>query len=113
MPSSWFRRCRILKAHIAQLGIESVDLYLIHNPRSSPDVARIWAEFERLQTAGLAKLARFLDSSGRALTQPCRSIGVSNFNLEQLQLLVKEANVVPAVNQVRSAPHVITGFHVT
>lgn len=31
---------------------------------------------------------------------PHRSIGVSNFNLEQLQLLVKEAKVVPAVNQV-------------
>jgi len=30
-----------------------------------------------------------------------RSIGVSNFNLEQLRLLLKTAKVVPAVNQVR------------
>ena len=34
------------------------------------------------------------------LTWPARSIGVSNFNMEQLQAIAKDATVKPAVNQV-------------
>lgn len=39
-----------------------------------------------------------------SLISRVRSIGVSNFNLKQLQTIVKVANIKPAVNQVRFYP---------
>jgi len=68
------------------LGLKQVDLYLIHNPRFTP--AGTWEEFEKIKAAGFAK-----------------SIGVSNYDLEGLQALLKEANVVPAVNQILFHPY--------
>jgi len=68
------------------LGLKQVDLYLIHNPFSAtPDT---WGELEKMQAAGQAK-----------------SIGVSNYNLDQLQQLVKGAKVIPAVNQISFNPY--------
>ncbi|KAK7045932.1 hypothetical protein VNI00_006927 [Paramarasmius palmivorus] len=67
-----------------QLGLEYVDLYLIHNPKTIPnqDIESTWKEFEKLKEEGLA-----------------RSIGVSNFGVEDLQKLIKTAKIKPAVNQ--------------
>ncbi|KAJ7813850.1 Aldo/keto reductase [Mycena olivaceomarginata] len=65
-----------------------VDLYLIHNPRSVPDVDAVWKEFEIIKKDGLAK-----------------TIGVSNFTLEQLQTLIQKALVWPAVNQIEFHPY--------
>lgn len=66
---------------LVQLGLKQLDLYLIHDPRAvTPET---WPEFEKFKKEGLVK-----------------SIGVSNYPLEQLKSLIKEAKVVPAVNQV-------------
>ncbi|KAK7681594.1 hypothetical protein QCA50_015327 [Cerrena zonata] len=71
---------------LKNLGLKQVDLYLIHSPRIVPPGT--WQTFEKIQEAGLTK-----------------SIGVSNYDLEQLQALVKEAKVVPAVNQILLHPY--------
>jgi diketogulonate reductase-like aldo/keto reductase len=48
-----FRRAR---AHLVQLGVEYVDLYLIHHPRlAQPDIPTAWAKMEAIKRAGLAK----------------------------------------------------------
>ncbi|KAJ7268170.1 NADP-dependent oxidoreductase domain-containing protein [Mycena haematopus] len=73
---------------LSKLGLEYVDLYLIHNPRFFRDIDAVWKEFEQIQKDGLAK-----------------SIGVSNFTLEPLQSLVRNALVVPAVNQIEFHPY--------
>ncbi|KAF8160333.1 NADP-dependent oxidoreductase domain-containing protein [Mycena galopus ATCC 62051] len=73
---------------VTLLRLKYVDLYLIHNPRTLPDVDGVWKEFEKIQKDGLAK-----------------SIGVSNFTLEALQSLVKKAQVWPAFNQVEFHPY--------
>ncbi|KAI0087780.1 Aldo/keto reductase, partial [Irpex rosettiformis] len=72
---------------LKNLGIDSVDLYLIHTPKSV-NVHFTWLEFEKFKIEGLAK-----------------SIGVSNFDLEQLQKLVKESSIKPAVNQISLNPY--------
>lgn len=42
-------RCR-------QLGVEYVDLYLIHSPRLAvPDIPTVWSQMEQVQNDGLAK----------------------------------------------------------
>ncbi|KAH8818649.1 Aldo/keto reductase [Flagelloscypha sp. PMI_526] len=71
-----------------QLQLDAVDLYLIHFPKYTPDIGAGWKKFEELQERGLAK-----------------SIGVSNFTIQDLQILLKTAKVKPAVNQVRFHPY--------
>ncbi|GHJ83636.1 hypothetical protein NliqN6_0038 [Naganishia liquefaciens] len=74
-----------------KLGIEYLDLYLIHSPRlCKGDIAGTWAEFEKLKKEGLVK-----------------SIGVSNFTVKDLETLLKTANIKPVVNQILLHPYVI------
>jgi diketogulonate reductase-like aldo/keto reductase len=45
-----------LPFNAVQLGVEYVDLYLIHHPRlAQPDIPTAWAEMEAIKRAGLAK----------------------------------------------------------
>ena len=70
----------------ALLGMEYVDLYLIHWP--VPDLyVSSWKQMELLHKDGLA-----------------RSIGVCNCHRHHLELLLKSAQVIPAVNQVELHP---------
>jgi 2,5-diketo-D-gluconate reductase A len=71
-----------------RLGTGFVDLYLIHWPRPDRDLfLETWRAFERIQEEGGA-----------------RSIGVSNFRVEDLERLEREAERQPTVNQVELHP---------
>ena len=71
-----------------RLGFERVDLYLIHWPVPSRDLyVDTWRAFERIQEDGGA-----------------RSIGVSNFRVEDLERLKQEAEYLPTVNQIELHP---------
>jgi 2,5-diketo-D-gluconate reductase A len=74
---------------LERLGTGFVDLYLIHWPRPDRDLfLETWRAFERIQEEGGA-----------------RSIGVSNFRVEDLERLEKEAKQQPAVNQIELHPN--------
>ena len=75
-------------ASLDRLGMDYVDLYLIHWPM--PGVDRYVESWRALET---------IASSGRA-----RAIGVSNFMPEHLQRLFDETGTVPAVNQIEVHP---------
>ncbi|RDB22004.1 hypothetical protein Hypma_010812 [Hypsizygus marmoreus] len=78
-----------VRTSLGKLGLKQLDLYLIHHPRNVGfEFERSWKEFEKIKEDGLS-----------------RSIGVSNFNLEQLQSLVKTATIIPAVNQIAFHPY--------
>jgi 2,5-diketo-D-gluconate reductase A len=73
---------------LGRLGLESVDLYLIHWPAPKKDLyVETWKALVRLKEEGRAK-----------------SIGVSNFAPEHLQRVMDETGVVPAVNQIELHP---------
>jgi len=80
-----------LAAHAAsleRLGLDAVDLYLVHWPM--PSEGRwldTWRAFERIRGEGGA-----------------RSIGVSNFRVEELERLREEAELQPTVNQIELHP---------
>lgn len=79
---------RGLESSLAELGLDRVDLYLIHWPVPSRDLyLETWEELIRMNEEGLAA-----------------SIGVSNFLPEHLRRIVDATGVVPAVNQVESHP---------
>jgi 2,5-diketo-D-gluconate reductase A len=67
---------------LRRLGVDQVDLYLVHWPQRGPVWA--WAGLERAQERGLT-----------------RSIGVSNFSAADLDQVIAAGSVVPAVNQIQ------------
>jgi len=72
-----------------RLGLEFVDLYLIHWPVPSKDLyVETWQAFIELQKEG-----------------GIRSIGVSNFQPNHLERIVAETGVTPSVNQIELHPH--------
>ena len=77
-----------LDGALERLGLDYVDLLLIHWPLPQRDeYVSTWKTFERLQAEGKA-----------------RSIGVSNFKQAHLERLMAETGVVPAVNQIQLSP---------
>jgi diketogulonate reductase-like aldo/keto reductase len=70
---------------LERLGVEFVDLYIIHWPQRGPTWA--WDGMQRAQQSGYA-----------------RSIGVSNFSVAELDELLAVADTPPAVDQVQFSP---------
>lgn len=70
-----------------QLGLDDVDLYLIHWPGSDRQNVETWQALERIRAEGRAK-----------------SIGVSNFEPEHLTLIMDQCERKPVVNQVEFNP---------
>ncbi|HET6285593.1 MAG TPA: aldo/keto reductase [Amycolatopsis sp.] len=76
-------------ASMAKLGLEKLDLYLIHWPTPERDLYRdTWKAFEKLYADGRV-----------------RAIGVSNFQPAHLERLLDAGSVTPAVNQVEVHPY--------
>ncbi|MGI5421611.1 aldo/keto reductase [Actinomadura luteofluorescens] len=80
---------RAYEASLRRLGLEYLDLYLIHWPMPGRDMyVETWRALERLKHDGRV-----------------RSIGVSNFTVPALRRVLDEADVVPAVNQIELHPY--------
>lgn len=74
-----------LEDSLRKLGLDHVDLYLVHNPMGGP--ARAWTGMESAHERGLA-----------------RSIGVSNYDASELEAVCSRAEVAPLVNQIQLSP---------
>ena len=70
---------------LRRLGVDQVDLYIIHWPQGGPTWA--WPGMEKARELGYA-----------------RSIGVSNFDTDELEQVISAGSVSPAVNQVQFGP---------
>ncbi|MFE7796417.1 aldo/keto reductase [Nocardia sp. NPDC057440] len=79
---------RAFDASMQRLGLDYLDLYLIHWPVAQAD--RFVDTFRAFQT---------LKSQGRI-----RSIGVSNFTIPDLERLIGETGEIPVVNQIELHP---------
>ena len=76
---------------LRQMGLDYVDLYLIHWPIPSKDkYIETWRAFEQIY------------KSGRT-----RAIGVSNFKEEHLQRVIDTCEIVPMLNQVEYHPYLV------
>ncbi|CAE6406405.1 unnamed protein product [Rhizoctonia solani] len=92
---------RGLEKSLKELNIEYIDLYLMHwpmarlgsmdgkvyQPDESPTFIETWLAMEKLLDTG-----------------KIRSIGVSNFSIKNLNILLAKANIIPAVNEVELNP---------
>ncbi|WP_328564824.1 aldo/keto reductase [Streptomyces coelicoflavus] len=80
---------RAFDTSLAKLGLEYLDLYLIHWPTPAKDMyVDTYKAFEKLLADGRV-----------------RAVGVSNFLPEHLERLTAETSVIPAVNQIELHPH--------
>ena len=79
---------KALEESLTKLGLDHVDLYLIHWPLPKrDDYVETWRGLEQARAAGKV-----------------RSIGVSNFQVEHLDRLAAETDTVPSVNQIELHP---------
>ncbi|OLE85181.1 MAG: glyoxal reductase, partial [Crenarchaeota archaeon 13_1_20CM_2_51_8] len=77
---------RAFEGSLKRLGLDYLDLYLVHFP--VPDVRKeSWRAMEALLKKGR-----------------CRAIGVSNFTIRHLEELIEESHVIPFVNQIEFHP---------
>jgi diketogulonate reductase-like aldo/keto reductase len=85
--SRWRRNDPVaaVEQSLRRLGVDQVDLYLVHWPQGGP--AWAWTGMEQARKLGLA-----------------RSIGVSNFSASELEEVMAAGTVPPAVNQVQFSP---------
>ncbi len=80
---------RAFDASLARLGLDHLDLYLVHWPRPMrDDYLTILRTFDEIHRTGRA-----------------RAIGVSNFKPAHLRRVVEETGVVPSVNQIELHPY--------
>lgn len=80
---------------LKKLGLDYVDLYLIHAPffaETHKDLQNVWASLEALKESGRAK-----------------SIGVSNFIQEHIEIILATAKIPPAINQIEYHPYLQHG----
>ncbi|KAF8058514.1 NADP-dependent oxidoreductase domain-containing protein [Lyophyllum atratum] len=68
------------------------DLFLVHNPFVAPpgEVKALWKIFEELKSEGKLK-----------------SIGVSNFRVQDLEAILRDAKFIPVVNQIEYHPYTL------
>ncbi|GAA6008889.1 aldo/keto reductase family protein [Rhodotorula paludigena] len=96
-----FHVAESFEASYKALNLEYIDLWLMHWPQASdwgtgtapafdesPTFSETWAEMEKVYATGRVK-----------------AIGVSNFSVKNLEVLLKTAKVAPAVNQVEAHPY--------
>lgn len=88
---TWTREgvLREFDASLDRLGLDYVDLYLIHWPRAMrDDYVTVYRTLVEIAAEGRAK-----------------AIGVSNFKRPQLERVIADTSVVPAVNQIELHPN--------
>ena len=82
------RASAAFESSVNRLGLDHVDLYLIHWPKPSRDLyVQTWQALEKLYADGRV-----------------RAIGVSNFQMTHLDRIITQTDVTPAVNQIELHP---------
>ncbi|RYP82599.1 hypothetical protein DL769_001593 [Monosporascus sp. CRB-8-3] len=80
-----------LESSLGKLGLDYLDMYLVHIPYaagSPEELQRIWTEMEAIKASGKA-----------------RSIGVSNFEQPDIEVILQTAKIIPAINQIEYNPY--------
>ncbi len=94
-PERAGRERRTIDASLKALGVDHLDLWLIHWPPRGRST-EVWREFIAARDEGLT-----------------RAIGVSNYSSRQIDALTKETGETPSVNQIKWGPALYDADEVT
>lgn len=86
-PENAGRERETMRESLRHLGVDQVDLWLIHWPPGGNAGVDTWREFVKLRAEGHA-----------------RHIGVSNYSPAQIDELIEATGTAPSVNQIRWSP---------
>jgi 2,5-diketo-D-gluconate reductase A len=86
-PGNGAKVRKTLEQSLAALGLEQVDLWLIHWPPNGDARPDVWEQFVALRDEGLT-----------------RAIGVSNYDAAQIDEITEATGVAPAVDQIEWSP---------
>ncbi len=86
-PENVGRERQTIEESLTKLGLEQVDLWLVHWPPNGEAAPEVWEQVIKAREDGLAA-----------------AIGVSNYSLAQIDELTQATGVTPAVNQIRWSP---------
>ena len=86
-PDHAGRERETLEASLKDLGLDHVDLWLVHWPPNKQATPQTWAQFIALRDEGLV-----------------RAIGVSNYSIAQIDELIEATGEAPAINQIPWSP---------
>ena len=86
-PERAGRERQTLEESLTKLGLDHVDLWLVHWPPGGRAAPEVWQEVVRAQSDGLAT-----------------TVGVSNYSLQQIDEITAAVGVRPAVNQIKWGP---------
>ncbi|KAF5018226.1 hypothetical protein F66182_9789 [Fusarium sp. NRRL 66182] len=93
---------------LEELGLEYIDLFLIHWPVAFQNGNTLFPlDASDENKAGLDRgvtLSQTWEAVTKLPKEKVRSIGVSNFNKEHLETIIKDTGVTPAINQVERHP---------
>ena len=86
-PDAAGRERETLEESLRLLGVDQLDLWLVHWPPNGEATPATWQAFRDLRDEGLV-----------------RAIGVSNYSLEQIDELIEATGEAPAINQIPWSP---------
>lgn len=87
LPSHAARARAAIGDSLRALGLDYVDLWLVHWPPPRQALTRLWQELLEVRDEGL-----------------CRAVGVSNYDIGQIDELIAATGERPAVNQINWSP---------
>ncbi|MBO0708944.1 MAG: aldo/keto reductase [Candidatus Dormibacteraeota bacterium] len=91
-PDNAGRERGTIEASLRDLGLDQVDMWLIHWPPSGGPGVKTWRAFLELREEGKA-----------------RDVGVSNYSPDQIETLIEATGEAPAMNQIRWSPAIYDG----
>ncbi|WP_396290876.1 aldo/keto reductase [Curtobacterium sp. KT1] len=86
-PDNADRVRETIEESLDQLGLDHLDLWLVHWPPNGAARPDVWEQVVQAQSDGLT-----------------RAVGVSNYSLDQIDELVTATGTTPAVNQIKWSP---------
>lgn len=89
---------RSVKESLERMRMDYYDLYLVHQA-VDPNIAKQGGKMDKEKTLALYAALEDLYEEG-----VFRAIGVANFNVEQLKILLDHCKIAPMVNQIRINP---------
>ncbi|CAG2113675.1 unnamed protein product, partial [Medioppia subpectinata] len=109
---TFHRRDRVLKGlkiSLVDMGVEYVDMAILHYPTGLQDGAEIWPLYGNGSSMPRSYEKNDFLEAWKGMEKASRlgiakAIGVANFNADQLKTLLSKATIKPAVNQVECNP---------
>ncbi|KAK4336883.1 hypothetical protein RND71_043710 [Anisodus tanguticus] len=95
-----------LSTTLKELGLDYIDLYLMHMPLGFKEGGELFPQKNgKLEYSDIDYLETYKAMLELKKTGKVKSIGVSNFSIQQIERLIEETGVAPAVNQIECHPY--------